>query len=739
MSGPWTLAVDFGTTSTVTAMCGDDGAPEILEVDGNRKMPSMVVVDNDHTIVVGIAAAGLARSMPQRTIRTPKNRLGDAVPIVVGGTPFQPVAFVTSVLEHVLADATRFQGRPPTHSRLTYPATWNRPKRARLLEAAAKAGYPEPELVAEPIAAALTYADATTLGIGDHVAVFDLGGGTFDTVVLLRTETGFSVVGRPVGDPQLGGELFDEILMNYVGEQIDQATWDQLLVSEETDWMRAAARLRAECKRAKEALSSHPVADVSVGLPTGSVDVSITRHQLDELIVPFIDESIELLDRCMTDAGENGETITAIYVTGGASRMPVVEQRVRDAYPNTLVSRRGDPKVAVALGALLAVPGSLDDSIQQSPARTTVEEPDESTNTPTPQAPSIATPPGPATRVHEDSPPSSPAAVPPPVLDVPGSPATPPPALAVPIEDPSSTILESAPMHAGRVLNDAVSPQAAETDGGISLTIVFASLVAALVLVGGIGAALLTSRDGNGSGEEQTSETIVESTTNTSTDEPPVEDTTPEDTPTKVSDSTTSTDDGIITEAAFRAASLTESDLGFGFVVHPGGVDTVNRNLCGIQPPVPLLRDIATFGTTEGLPPQQVTNEIQLFVDADGAAGHLDFAKSLASQCPNPEIQFTQDEVLTTKVVPLQVAGADGEVRQAEIPDIVDDHSIVVYEQSREAQPSYDAHLISVDVRVGRATGTIVQSTPGTPNQGHLDFLNAMLVTLSTKLLELQQ
>ena len=187
MSGPWTLAVDFGTTSTVTAMLDASGRTEVLEVDGNRKIPSLVVVDKDGTIVVGAAAAGLARSMPQRTIRSPKGRLGDQVPVVVGGTPHQPATFVSAVLEHVLADAIRFQGCPPTESRLTYPATWNRPKRTRLLEAAAAAGYPNPELVAEPIAAALTHAHTEDLQIGDHVAVYDLGGGTFDTVVLLRT------------------------------------------------------------------------------------------------------------------------------------------------------------------------------------------------------------------------------------------------------------------------------------------------------------------------------------------------------------------------------------------------------------------------------------------------------------------------------------------------------------------------------------------------------------------------
>lgn len=755
MSGAWTLAVDFGTTSTVTAMCDDTGSPEILEVDGNRKMPSMVVVDNDHTIVVGIAAAGLARSMPQRTIRTPKNRLGDAVPIVVGGTPFQPVAFVTSVLKHVLDDATRFQGQPPTRTRLTYPATWNRPKRSRLLEAAVKAGYPEPELVAEPIAAALTYADATDLKVGDHVGVFDLGGGTFDTVVLRRTDSGFAVVGRPLGDPQLGGELFDEILMNYVGEQIDQAMWDQLLVSDEADWMRAAARLRAECKRAKEALSSHPVAEVSVGLPGGAVDVSITRDELDELIIPFIDEAIELLNTCMSDASNSGDTIDAIYVTGGASRMPVVEQRVRDAYPNTVVSRRGDPKVAVALGALLAVPGSLDESLQQSPERTTVEEGDETnaSSGPAPQPPTIAVPVGPETHVHEGGSSASSAdlatdvaspqqLVTPPVVSPPVAPvplASPPAQSAPLLHSPPAQPQQPVTLHGALPPADfSALPGASDSrgDNGISLAIVAASVIAVFVLVGGVAALALTR--GGGEGDEPTPDTVVAEADvdapETTAPDATVAVTVVEET---VPDAVDSGDS--ISEDAFRAVGLSASELGFGWVVHPAGIDTVNRNLCGLEGPAPLVSELATFGRTEGLPPQQLTTQVQLFDNDAGAQELIDFAASLETQCPTPEQQFSATSVITAEVVPLDYAMPDGQPGELDIPAFVDDSNTLVYRQSRDEQASFNGHLIVVDLRVGRATGTIVQHTAGQPNLGHRNLMNSVIDTMSSKLLAVQQ
>ncbi len=356
----WTLAVDFGTTATVAAIAAEGERPLILEMGGERRIPSVVFIDEDGTIVVGRAAAGLAVSRPDRAIRAPKSRLDDQVPLVLGGQPYRATTLVTSVLEAVLEEAVRHEGSRPTRTRLTYPATWNRPRRAKLLEAATRASMPDPVLIAEPVAAALTYAEAAAVPSGQFVAVYDLGGGTFDTAVLQSKTGGFRVVGRPLGDPQLGGELFDEMLMNLVGEKMDPDAWDEILVSDERPWRQAAARLRNECKRVKETLSNHGYGDVVVGLPTGSVEVRVTRSELEALVEPYIDESIDLLARCIADAGVDSSDLTSIYVTGGGSRMPLVETKLREAYPEVDISRRGDPKAAVAFGALVAAPESLD-------------------------------------------------------------------------------------------------------------------------------------------------------------------------------------------------------------------------------------------------------------------------------------------------------------------------------------------------------------------------------------------
>ncbi len=356
----WTLAVDFGTTATVAAIAEGLDRPLILEIGGERRMPSVVFIDEDGSIVVGQAAAGLAVSRPDRAIRAPKSRLDEQVPLVLGGQPYRATVLVTAVLRAVLAEAIQHQGSPPVRTRLTYPATWNRPRRAKLLEAATNAGMPDPVLIAEPVAAALTYAEGASIPAGSHVAVYDLGGGTFDTAVLQATSNGFRVVGRPLGDAQLGGELFDEMLMNLVGEKIDPDAWDELLVSDERPWRQAAARLRNESKRVKEALSIHGYGEVVVGLPGGTIEARVTQEELEELVGPYIDESIELLGRCIADAGITIDDVRSVYVTGGASRMPLVERRLREAYPAMAISRQGDPKAAVAFGALVATPESLD-------------------------------------------------------------------------------------------------------------------------------------------------------------------------------------------------------------------------------------------------------------------------------------------------------------------------------------------------------------------------------------------
>jgi molecular chaperone DnaK len=376
-STAWTLAVDFGTSFTVAAIRVGTRAPEAIEIGGDRRVPSVVLVAEEGVgaprIDVGRVAEDLSSTRPGSVLRAPKRRLGEPAPVVLGGRPYQVVDLVGALLRHVYDEAVRHQGSPPARLCLTHPATWSRPRLARLLESAAKVGLPEVTLIAEPVAAALAYASDSSVPDGAHVAVYDLGGGTFDTTVLRADGGSFTVIGRPGGDANLGGELFDELLVNLVGERLDPAVWDELQVSDELPWRQAAAALRNEVRRAKESLSSSAEAGLLLPLPGGMVHEKLSRADLEGVVGPYIDESVRLLVQSVRDAGVDPADLASVYLVGGASRMPIVEQKLTAALPGTVISRRGDPKTVVAVGATLAEPtGSVLD-LQAAGGRTTLE------------------------------------------------------------------------------------------------------------------------------------------------------------------------------------------------------------------------------------------------------------------------------------------------------------------------------------------------------------------------------
>ncbi len=353
MGMTWILGIDFGTSYTTAAIRGD-GRPEPIEIDGQRRMPSVVLVDEDGSIVVGTAAESLSATRPGCTLREPKRRLGEPAPVVLGGQPYSVVDLVGALLAAVFAEAVRHQGSEPIEIRLTHPASWGRPRLAELRRAAAIAGMSDVILVPEPVAAAVAYANDAEQGAGvGYVAVYDLGGGTFDTAVLRHTDDGFTIQGRPGGDPRLGGELFDELLARHVIDQFPAETATALVASDELAWRQAAANLRSGARTAKETLSSRDYAELLVALPTGLTQVRVTRAELESLMSDHIDESVDLLKRAIADAGVAAVDLSAIYVTGGASRSPMIEERLRAEFPSVTVSRRNDPKMVVALGATL--------------------------------------------------------------------------------------------------------------------------------------------------------------------------------------------------------------------------------------------------------------------------------------------------------------------------------------------------------------------------------------------------
>ncbi len=351
MTTSWLLGIDFGTSSTVVAGRLAGRPPEIIEIHGERRVPSLVFIDANGRTIVGRGAEALGGANPDRLLRAPKGRLGSPTAVVLGGRAYSIVELVATLLRHVYDEAVRSNGDEPSEVRLTYPASWSSPRREDLVAAATRAGLPNPTLVPEPVAAAIAYASDVSIVDGAHVLVYDLGGGTFDSVALRAEGDAFVIVGRPIGDPHLGGELFDELLMNYIGEQLDADIWENLQVSDELLWQQAAAALRLESRRAKELLSSHEVVQVQLGLPHGIVNRQVSRADLEQLIRPYIDESVGLMQRCMIDAGLRTEDLSAVYLVGGASRSPLVQEIVCTTFPQVQLSRRGDPKAVVALGA----------------------------------------------------------------------------------------------------------------------------------------------------------------------------------------------------------------------------------------------------------------------------------------------------------------------------------------------------------------------------------------------------
>ncbi len=510
MDETWVLAIDFGTTYTVAAARRSGRPPEVIEIEGERRVPSVVLIDPSGQIVVGRAAESMAPTYPDRTLRTPKYRLGIPTAVVLGGRPYSIIDLVAALLGYVYQEAVVAIGGPPSEVRLTYPASWSAPRRDELLAAASRAALPNPTLVPEPVAAAISYTDDANLTPGCHVLVYDLGGGTFDTAALRADDPGFVVIGRPTGDANLGGELFDELVTNFLGERLAPDVWEKLQVSDEALWQFAAASLRNEARRAKEVLSSHPEADVLLGLPSGIINQRLTKNELDTLIRPYIRESIEVMVRCATDAGLRAEDLDAVYLVGGASRSPIVREMVGEVFPQARVSRRGDPKAAVALGA--THPGIDVTRLERrvtDPGETTIDAPVPATPTPSIAGGTVVEPARPTPPL---SPPSPPAPPPPP---------SPPPSPAGPgtvIGEPSGpTPTPTSPGTVIGVTPDLGSPidlvaTGAEKPDRKKLALIGGGVLAAIALVAAI---VIASSSGDDPPPPATTTTEVTSTSTT--------------------------------------------------------------------------------------------------------------------------------------------------------------------------------------------------------------------------------
>ncbi|WP_055749545.1 Hsp70 family protein [Frankia sp. AvcI1] len=420
------LGVDLGTTFTavavghpVSAGLGRWGHTEMVSL-GSRSVatPAVVHAGPDGRLLTGEAAVRRAALAPAHAALGYKRRLGDPTPLMLGDAPFSPAALLAASLGDTVRAVTDLQGAPPETIVLSRPAVWGPYRMKQFDEVARLAGVGDVRMVTEPVAAATHYTAVRPLPPGAIIAVYDLGGGTFDTAVLRFRAGGMEILGLPEGVEWLGGLDFDEAVVHHVDRELGGAVSD--IDPQDHAGAVALARLRQECVLAKEALSFDEETVIPVFLPTARAEVRLTRARFEDMVRPAIHSTVDALHRTLSSAGVEPADLSAVLLAGGSSRIPAVARTVESALGRPTVVN-AHPKHLVALGAARIAAQLLEPATPHRAAAGTLPRPT------APRRPATTPPPPPPPSPH-----------PPPPAPLPPPPAPPPPAPPPPAPPPAS-------------------------------------------------------------------------------------------------------------------------------------------------------------------------------------------------------------------------------------------------------------------------------------------------------------
>ncbi|MEV5543357.1 Hsp70 family protein [Saccharopolyspora shandongensis] len=344
------LGVDLGTTFTAAAVAVEDRVEVATLGEHAPKVPSVLFLTDADDFLVGEAAHRRAATDPGRVVREFKRRFGDPAPIILGGKPFSADALMARLLRWTVDTVARERGEQPEHVTVCHPANWGPYKQDLLAQCFQLADLTGATTVTEPEAAAISYASAERVDAGDTVAVYDLGGGTFDAAVLAKRERGFDLVGASQGIEHLGGMDFDEAVLTHVVRSTGKSLHG--LDPRDVHTRQIILRLRAECTAAKEALSEDTQTVVPVLLPQVQTQVRLTRQEFEQMIRPSVAETIRDLQRALRSAEIEPGDLQKVLLVGGSSRIPLISQMISTELRRP-VAVDASPKYAVASGAAI--------------------------------------------------------------------------------------------------------------------------------------------------------------------------------------------------------------------------------------------------------------------------------------------------------------------------------------------------------------------------------------------------
>lgn len=360
------VGIDLGTTNSLVAIIHPDTKEAIAlkEVDGSTLVPSIIHFGEGSQITVGNAAKSFLESDPSNTIYSVKRLMGKSykdiqnkqenlsykivdddtdrlVKIQVGNMFYSPIELSSLILKELKHKAEHVLKMNVSKCVITVPAYFNDAQRQATRDAGKLAGLEVLRIINEPTAASLAYGIGTQSNESKNIAVYDLGGGTFDVSILKITEGIFDVLSTH-GDTYLGGDDFDKVISKHFSKQC--GLQDEEIASHK----HIAQLLRLKAEAAKKHLSEHEVYESNLE----DVKLHITRSEFEAFIKPFVDKTINSCEQALKDSGLQKEEIDVVVMVGGSTRTPFIKKCVSDFFGKEVYDKV-NPDEVVALGAAI--------------------------------------------------------------------------------------------------------------------------------------------------------------------------------------------------------------------------------------------------------------------------------------------------------------------------------------------------------------------------------------------------